>query len=205
MAVTYLDIYSEYGEARVKQLATDQNYIIVTEDENSNSGHLELGTRYKIIGNTGANFTNVGATDNNIGTYFECTSGAVTPTWGTGGMLQVGMSPDDMVTVKITAAETELNALALKTGNTVDLENKYQQQFIKEHTMYLLYALIQQEKQGEDERQRALSTLSLIWGRAVFDAYTEDTKIAEAPRQPLAYTSTKDWSTWNEDNGMDWA
>lgn len=48
------------------------------------SGTLNIGSKYIILSNSGANFTGVGAANNNVGTTFVATG--TTPTWGTGSL-----------------------------------------------------------------------------------------------------------------------
>lgn len=57
------------------------------------SGTLLCGRKYKIVNNSGgANFTTAGAANNNVGTEFIVkTLAGVTPTWGTGAVVQLGM------------------------------------------------------------------------------------------------------------------
>lgn len=92
-----------------------------TGGASQSSGLLIVGATYKITANGGgADFTNVGAPDNNINTTFEATG--TTPTaWGTGTLQQTNLAAVETWGVARVSAETSLGAeyvLNVVTGGT---------------------------------------------------------------------------------------
>lgn len=99
---------NEEGESEVRYTITDeeqitsgtptsgQDYEII---DSTTGGVITSGTpaaiSYRITGNTGADFTGIGAADNNLGTVFTASGG--TPTWGTAGELTPNANSDFVV------------------------------------------------------------------------------------------------------------
>jgi len=71
--------YKSYT-ALITQYGTD-NLILVRWDDIPGGPDLIIGRTYRIMDNTGSDFTNVGAPNNNIGTYFVAT-GIRPNNWG---------------------------------------------------------------------------------------------------------------------------
>jgi hypothetical protein len=186
MTITYENLYTTFGETKVNNLASDPKYDIIT------AGYLKTGQRYVILNVSGsASFTSVGAASNTVGVVFRATTSAVLPTWGTGS-LQKGYSNIENITTKINEATDALTSYANKAGQTVDLTQEYQINFVIYYAMYLLYLANDYEESGIQERKEALQYLERYWGGTVYDGENLEQQNTKPMLKPYASVA----STW---------
>lgn len=125
--ITLNEILSKGNSMTQEQFALYQNYIVQNTSSIAsanalnisystiNIGDLTRGAYYEILDNSGgADFTSVGAADNNVGTQFKANLTNLTPTWGAGSLAKADWNG---ATATITGTTT-INTISKKFLNS---------------------------------------------------------------------------------------
>lgn len=193
-----IDIYNEFGERKVNELAYDPNYEVLT------SGLLVVGKSYKILISVGGtDFLSVGALSNDIGTRFVCNKSTID--WKGSDSLQRGYTNEENIQNNITAAENSVKSIAVQTENEYSDSNVLQRLAVMYYTLYLLYVENEQPAAAATERKEAMDILARIWGGSVYTYDSSSNPNYPSFNQPLkkvgSYIAKPDWETFDAEEG----